>query len=229
MASYPNTIKTFTDPTAASNLNFPSHAQQHIDENAEITAIQTELGLVPKGSSATVKARLDAIDTTTVALAAADAVLTAADLTKVDLTTAQTVAGVKTFSSSPVVPATPTTSTQAASKSYVDTKTAYGSIVQAMTSGTNYLAATDGYVLGYITIPTGASGNAIGYIGYSDASAAPTTIITRFCLGADNHTYSQYYSIFFSVKKSNYYRVVLVSTVAGDGVLTSCNFYSVGS
>lgn len=39
----------------------------------------------------------------------------------VDLTTAQTVAGVKTFSSIPVLPATtPTTSTQAATKAYVD-------------------------------------------------------------------------------------------------------------
>lgn len=35
----------------------------------------------------------------------------------------QTVAGVKTFSSSPIVPLTPTTSTQAASKGYVDTAT----------------------------------------------------------------------------------------------------------
>ena len=78
MASYPSALKTFTDPTAASNLNFPSHAQQHIDENAEITAIETELGLVPKGSSATVRARLDAIDVTTTALSSADAAIIAA-------------------------------------------------------------------------------------------------------------------------------------------------------
>jgi len=39
----------------------------------------------------------------------------------VDLTTNQTIGGVKTFSSSPIVP-TPTTSTQAANKTYVDSK-----------------------------------------------------------------------------------------------------------
>jgi len=59
-ASYPNAIKTFTDPTAASNLNFPSHAQQHIDENDEIEAVETELGISPKGTYASVRARLDA-------------------------------------------------------------------------------------------------------------------------------------------------------------------------
>jgi hypothetical protein len=44
--------------------------------------------------------------------------------TYVALTGNQTVAGVKTFSSSPVVPLTPTTTTQAASKGYVDTAVA---------------------------------------------------------------------------------------------------------
>jgi hypothetical protein len=39
----------------------------------------------------------------------------------VDLSTAQTVAGIKTFSASPIVPQTPTTPTQVASKGYVDT------------------------------------------------------------------------------------------------------------
>lgn len=43
----------------------------------------------------------------------------------VNLTGAQTVAGVKTFSSSPIVP-TPTTNTQAANKTYVDTAVAGG-------------------------------------------------------------------------------------------------------
>lgn len=47
-------------------------------------------------------------------------VLGAADVGAVDLTTAQTVAGVKTFSASPIVP-TPTTATQAAPMGYVDT------------------------------------------------------------------------------------------------------------
>ena len=42
--------------------------------------------------------------------------------TKVDITTNQTVAGIKTFSSSPIVP-TPTTSNDAVNKKYVDDKT----------------------------------------------------------------------------------------------------------
>lgn len=59
-------------------------------------------------------------------LTKADSALQAADITSkandnavVHLTGAEAVAGVKTFSSSPIVP-TPTTSTQAANKSYVD-------------------------------------------------------------------------------------------------------------
>lgn len=100
MASFPNSIKSFTNPTASSKLNLPDHAQQHIDENGEIVAIETELGLTPKGAYASVRAKLDDM---------------------MALTGTQTVAGVKTFSSSPVVPLTPTATTQAASKGYVDT------------------------------------------------------------------------------------------------------------
>lgn len=47
--------------------------------------------------------------------------LESADSANVKLTGNQTIAGVKTFSSSPVVPETPTTNGQAASKGYVDT------------------------------------------------------------------------------------------------------------
>ena len=60
-AQYPNAIKSFTNPTSGNNLNSPAHATQHADENDEITAIQTELGTVPKGSYGSVKARLDAM------------------------------------------------------------------------------------------------------------------------------------------------------------------------
>jgi hypothetical protein len=40
------------------------HATQHANANDAIEAIQTELGTDPAGASATVKARLDALDTT---------------------------------------------------------------------------------------------------------------------------------------------------------------------
>ena len=54
----------------------------------------------------------------------------------IDLTTAQTVAGVKTFSFSPLVPETPTTDTQTASKGYVDTQIASGGPIADYSVGT---------------------------------------------------------------------------------------------
>lgn len=99
-ASFPSSLKSFTNPTPANNLNSPSHAQQHIDVNNEVVAIETELGTTPKGTYADVKTRL------------ADAVY------KIG---AQTVAGVKTFSSFPVTPSSaPTANFEVANKKYVD-------------------------------------------------------------------------------------------------------------
>jgi len=43
-ASYPTSIKSFTNPTSSDKLNSPSHSTQHIDENAEITAIENYVG-----------------------------------------------------------------------------------------------------------------------------------------------------------------------------------------
>ena len=53
------------------------------------------------------------------------------DATAVKLTGDQTIAGVKTFTSSPIVP-TPTTNTQAANKAYVDGKLAAEAELKAM-------------------------------------------------------------------------------------------------
>ena len=61
-AKYPAEVKTFSDPASTDKLNSPSHSDQHIDVNAETTAIETELGINPAGSSATVVLRLDAVD-----------------------------------------------------------------------------------------------------------------------------------------------------------------------
>lgn len=60
-ASYPSSIKSFTNPVSGNTLNSPPHATQHADENDEIVAIQTELGTVPKGTYSDVKTRLDGI------------------------------------------------------------------------------------------------------------------------------------------------------------------------
>ena len=40
-------------------MNAPSHAGQHANAKDAVEAIETELGTNPKGSAATVKARLD--------------------------------------------------------------------------------------------------------------------------------------------------------------------------
>ena len=60
MVSYPGAVKSFTDPTSSSKLNSTSHADQHIDANDEINAIETELGVDPAGAYSTVVLRQDA-------------------------------------------------------------------------------------------------------------------------------------------------------------------------
>ena len=73
----------------------------------------------------------------------------AASSDTVNLTGAQTVAGVKTFSSSPVVP-TPTTNTQAANKAYVDSVAGGGSgfALSAVTVTGNHTAVNGQWVIG---------------------------------------------------------------------------------
>jgi hypothetical protein len=64
--SYPSGLDNFTNPTGTDTLDSATvpHATQHANANDAIEAIETELGTNPKGSSATVKARLDTLDTT---------------------------------------------------------------------------------------------------------------------------------------------------------------------
>ena len=60
--NYPSTLDSFTNPTATDTLDSATvpHAAQHDNINDAVTAIETELGTLPKGTYATVKARLDA-------------------------------------------------------------------------------------------------------------------------------------------------------------------------
>jgi hypothetical protein len=75
----------------------------------------------------------------------------ATDTAVVHNTGVETVAGVKTFSSSPVVP-TPTTSTQAANKSYVDGAVSAASGGQTAVAKTaNYTAVAGDFVIGNAT------------------------------------------------------------------------------
>lgn len=67
--SYPSGLDNFTNPTAADTLDSATvpHATQHANLNDAVEAIETELGTNPSGASATVVARLDALDTTVAA------------------------------------------------------------------------------------------------------------------------------------------------------------------
>jgi hypothetical protein len=44
--NWPNSVQTFTNPTAGSPLNSPSHADQHITVNDTVEALQNYAGLV---------------------------------------------------------------------------------------------------------------------------------------------------------------------------------------
>lgn len=70
MASYPGAIANLNNPAGTDYMSDPAtlHATQHGNANDEIEAIQTELGLNPRGVSASVAARLNALDTTISAL-----------------------------------------------------------------------------------------------------------------------------------------------------------------
>jgi len=58
-ASYPSAVKTFTTKINATDYPDASHIN---DPQLEITAIETELGTLPKGSNTDVKTRLSAIE-----------------------------------------------------------------------------------------------------------------------------------------------------------------------
>ena len=58
--NYPTTLDTFTNPTSTDTLDSATvpHATQHDNINDAVLAIETELGTLPKGTFASVKARL---------------------------------------------------------------------------------------------------------------------------------------------------------------------------
>jgi hypothetical protein len=64
--SYPSGLDNFTNPTSTDKLDSATvpHATQHTNINDAVEAIETELGINPKGSSASVDARLTTIETT---------------------------------------------------------------------------------------------------------------------------------------------------------------------
>ena len=60
--SYPGAIDAFVNPTSADTLSNPPHDGQHANINDAVEAIETELGINPRGALATVRARLDRLD-----------------------------------------------------------------------------------------------------------------------------------------------------------------------
>jgi len=60
--NYPSSLDALTNPTAGDSLTSPSHAAQHANVNDAVEAVQAELGTLPKGSAASVKARLEGVE-----------------------------------------------------------------------------------------------------------------------------------------------------------------------
>ena len=60
-SSYPSSADALSNPASGDALS-TGHAAQHANANDAIEAIESTLGLNPQGASATVKARLDAIE-----------------------------------------------------------------------------------------------------------------------------------------------------------------------
>jgi len=65
-SAFPGGLDSFTNPTATDTLDSATvpHADQHSNANDAIEAIESTLGVNPQGGSATVVARLGALDTT---------------------------------------------------------------------------------------------------------------------------------------------------------------------
>ena len=65
-SSFPGGLDNFTNPTASDTLDSATvpHATQHANVNDAVEAIESTLGVNPQGASATVVARLGALDTT---------------------------------------------------------------------------------------------------------------------------------------------------------------------
>ena len=62
-SSYPNSIDSFTNPSATDPLSNPAHAGQHSDANDAIEAIETTLGASVQGVFPTVRERIEFVET----------------------------------------------------------------------------------------------------------------------------------------------------------------------
>lgn len=202
-ASYPASLKSFTNPVAGNNLNSPPHATQHADENDEIVAIQTELGIVPKGTYATVKARLD------------DAVY------KVGV---QTIAGVKTFSSLPTIPLTPSATTDASSKGYVDTAVANASsksnVIYTWTGAVDP-SISIGYVSSTSNIATAASNTYVYQMVGQSISSSITVLRSKWTKIAGVSTLTVYANLWKRTSGQDMKCQIDVGSISGSSAAVS--------
>ena len=135
--AYPSNLDNFTNPTSSDTLDSVTvpHATQHANANDAIEAIEAELGTNPKGSSATVKARLDSLDTTVSAKAPTAS---------------------PTFTGTPTLPSGTIATTQTAGNSTTAVATT-AFVTTADNLKANIASPT---FTGTVTMPTGATGTA---------------------------------------------------------------------
>jgi len=97
--------------------------------------------------------------------------------------------------------------------SYADVKTRLNSTTTlgawdaTKSTGTNYKALTDGWVIAYTNEILQ---SACSIIGYSDANAAPTTIRDKVLLGTAYGSTNIAHTVKFPVRKDDYWRVDVV-------------------
>ena len=145
------------------------------------------------------------------------------DATAVKLTGNQTVAGVKTFSSSPIVP-TPTTNTQAANKEYVDTKVALTgdeTIAGIKTFSSNIVGNITGSASLNLSLTGGTMTGAITAIRETKVAMAANSInlatgnlFTKTIVGATTLTISG------ALPNGNANSFILELTNGGSGIIT---------
>ena len=149
--------------------------------------------------------------------------MTISDSTAVNLTGNQTVAGVKTFSSSPIVP-TPTTNTQAANKEYVDTKVALTgdeTIAGIKTFSSNIVGNITGSASLNLSLTGGTMTGAITAIRETKVAMAANSInlatgnlFTKTIVGATTLTISG------ALPNGNANSFILELTNGGSGIIT---------
>lgn len=128
---FPNNLDTFTNPTANDEVSVVSHADQHANANDAIEALQAKVGINSSLDDTTIDYKLSNVADGDKAVAVADydsdiaaiesdiTDLETADGQNVKITGNQTIAGVKTFTDSPIVP-DPTNDTDATNKQWVE-------------------------------------------------------------------------------------------------------------